>query len=47
MRDEPCVDPRIVAHFGQRGGYHNSFEVIDDEALNALVSQDLAGTAHL
>jgi predicted TIM-barrel fold metal-dependent hydrolase len=42
MRDAPCVDDRVVTHFDHRSGYHQTYEVVDEHALNALVSEDLA-----
>lgn len=41
MREGPCVDRRIVENFDQRGGYGQSYEVIEAEKIEALFAQDL------
>jgi predicted TIM-barrel fold metal-dependent hydrolase len=42
MRDGPTVDARVVENFDQRGGYHQSYEVVDAPKIEALFEQDLA-----
>lgn len=41
MRDFPSIDARIVDNFDQRGGYRQSYEVVDHAKVEALFERDL------
>ena len=42
MRNSSVVDARIVENFDQRGGYGQSYEIVDAPKIEALFDQDLA-----